>query len=172
VISNCVFIGTDRGIRIKSRRGRGGIIEDIRVSNLIMDGVLCPFTMNLYYHIGMRGDLNVSDKNPRSINDGTPRLRRIYFSHITAREVKHAAGFLYGLAEMPLEDISFSDISISISDEADSGYPEMADDIPSMSQAGFFIRNARRIRLENIQVTGQVGKAFDMDESVEAVIIP
>ena len=172
VISNCVFIGTDRGIRIKSRRGRGGIIEDIRVSNLIMDGVLCPFTMNLYYHIGERGNLNVSDKNPRSVNDGTPRLRRIHFSHITAREVKHAAGFLYGLAEMPLEDISLSDISISVSAEADSGYPEMADDIPSMSQAGFFIRNARRIRLEHVQVTGQVGEAFDLDESVEAVIIP
>jgi hypothetical protein len=48
----------------------------------------------------------------------------------------------------------------------------MADDIPSMSQAGFFIRNARRIRLEHVEVTGQVGKAFDLDESVEAVIIP
>jgi len=172
VISNCVFIGTDRGIRIKSRRGRGGTIEDIRVSNLIMDGVLCPFTMNLYYHIGERGNLDVSDKNPRSINDGTPRLRRIHFSHITAREVKHAAGFLYGLAEMPLEDISLSDISISISDEADSGYPEMADDIPSMSQAGFFIRTARRIRLEHVQVTGQRGSAFDIDDSTEVEIIP
>lgn len=172
VISNCVFIGTDRGIRIKSRRGRGGTIEDIRVSNLIMDGVLCPFTMNLYYHIGVRGDLNVSDKNPRSVDDGTPRLRRIHLSHITAREVKHAAGFLYGLAEMPLEDISLTDISISISKEADSGYPEMADDIPSMSRAGFFIRNARRLRLEHVEVTGQVGEAFDVDESVEAVIIP
>ena len=160
-----------RGIRIKSRRGRGGIIEDIRVSNLIMDGVLCPFTMNLYYHIGERGNLNVSDKNPRSVDDGTPRLRRIHFSHITAREVKHAAGFLYGLAEMPLEDISLSDISISISDQADSGYPEMADDIPSMSQAGFFIRNARHVRLEHVEVTGQVGEAFDLDESVEAVVI-
>jgi polygalacturonase len=172
VISNCVFIGTDRGIRIKSRRGRGGVIEDIRVSNLIMDGVLCPFTMNLYYHIGERGNVNVSDKNPRSVNDGTPRLRRIHFSHITAREVKHAAGFLYGLAEMPLEDITLSDISISISDEADSGYPEMADDIPSMSQAGFFIRNARRIRLEHVQVTGQRGPAFDIDNSTEVEIIP
>ncbi len=171
VISNCVFIGTDRGIRIKSRRGRGGIIEDIRVSNLIMDGVLCPFTMNLYYHIGERGNLSISDKKPRSVDDGTPRLRRIHFSHITAREVKHAAGFLYGLAEMPLEDISLSDISISISAEADSGYPEMADDIPSMSQAGFFIRNARHVRLEHVEVTGQVGEAFDLDESVEAVII-
>jgi polygalacturonase len=172
VISNCVFIGTDRGIRIKTRRGRGGTIEDIRVSNLIMDGVLCPFTMNLYYHIGERGNLNVSDKNPRSVNNGTPRLRRIHFSHITAREVKHAAGFLYGLAEMPLEDISFSDISISISDVADSGYPEMADDIPSMSQAGFFIRNARRIRLDHVYVTGQRGPAFDIADSTEVEIIP
>jgi polygalacturonase len=172
VISNCVFIGTDRGIRIKSRRGRGGTIEDIRVSNLIMDGVLCPFTMNLYYHIGERGNLNVSDKNARSVNHGTPRLRRIHFSHITAREVKHAAGFLYGLAEMPLEDISLSDISISISDEAESGYPEMADDIPSMSQAGFFIRNAKRIRLEHVEVTGQRGPAFDIEDSMEVEIIP
>jgi polygalacturonase len=170
-ISNCVFIGTDRGIRIKSRRGRGGTIEDIRVSNLIMDGVLCPFTMNLYYHIGVRGNTDISDKNPRSVDDSTPRLRRIHFSHITAREVKHAAGFLYGLAEMPLEDISFSDVSISISDEADSGYPEMADDIPSMSQAGFFIRNARRLRLENVEVTGQVGDAFDIAESEDVTII-
>src|SRR5215211_173946 len=166
VISNCVFIGTDRGIRIKTRRGRGGRIEDIRVSNLIMDGVLCPFTMNLYYHIGVRGDTDISDKNPRAINDGTPCLRHIHFSHITAREVKHAAGFLYGLAEMPLEDISLTDISISISEQADSGYPEMADDIPKMSQAGFFIRNARHLRLEHVEIKGQIGQAFDMDDSV------
>ncbi len=172
VISNCVFIGTDRGIRIKSRRGRGGVVEDIRVTNLIMDGVLCPFTMNLYYHIGERGNVDISDKNPRLVNDGTPRLRRIHFSYITAREVKHAAGFLYGLAEMPLEDISLSDISISISDKADAGYPEMADDIPSMSQAGLFIRNARRIRLERVEVTGQRGSAFDIDGSTEVEIIP
>ena len=171
VISNCVFIGTDRGIRIKTRRGRGGVVEDIRVSNLIMDGVLCPFTMNLYYHIGVRGNTEISDKNPRSVDDSTPRLRRIHFSHITAREVKHAAGFLYGLAEMPLEDISFTDVSISISEEADSGYPEMADDIPIMSQAGFFIRNAYHLRLDNVEVTGQVGEAFDIAESEDVMII-
>jgi len=171
VISNCVFIGTDRGIRIKSRRGRGGAIEDIRVSNLIMDDVLCPFTMNLYYHIGVRGDTDISDKNPRSVDDSTPRLRRIHFSNITAREVKHAAGFLYGLAEMPLEDISFTDVSISISEEADAGYPEMADDIPRMSKAGFFIRNARHLRLKHVEVTGQVGEAFDIAESEDVIII-
>jgi hypothetical protein len=73
---------------------------------------------------------------------------------------------------MPLEDISFSDISISISEQAESGYPEMADDIPSMSQAGFFIRNARHVRLEQVEVTGQVGDAFDIAESEDVKIYP
>ena len=72
---------------------------------------------------------------------------------------------------MPLEDISLSDISISISAEADSGYPEMADDIPSMSQAGFFIRNAHHLRLEHVEVTGQVGEAFDVADCEDVVII-
>ncbi len=51
VVSNCVLVGTDRGIRIKSRGGGGGTIEDICVTNLVMQDVLCPFTMNLYYHV-------------------------------------------------------------------------------------------------------------------------
>jgi polygalacturonase len=172
VISNCIFIGTDRGIRFKSRRGRGGIVEDVLISNLIMDGVLCPFTMNLYYHCGARGDTNVSDKNSRPVDVGTPTFRHIHFSHISARDVKTAAGFLYGLAEMPLEDISFSDVTISLTSGLAASPPEMADDIPSMSQAGFFIRNARNVRMDHVQITGQIGEAFDMDVSVDAKIFP
>jgi len=171
-ISNCVFIGTDRGIRLKSRRGRGGVVENIRVTNLVMDGVLCPFTMNLYYHCnGAKGDTIVSDKNPRPIDAGTPAFRNIHYSHITAVDVKIAAGFFYGLAEMPLEDISLTDISVSLTGGADADYPEMADDIPSMSQAGFFIRNARRLRLANVQVHNQLGEAFDVDNSVTDLVI-
>jgi polygalacturonase len=173
VISNCVFIGTDRGLRMKSRRGRGGVVENVHVTNLIMDGVLCPFTMNLYYHCnGAKGDTTVSDKNPRPVDDGTPAFRNIHYSHITAVDVKIAAGFFYGLAEMPLEDISLTDISVSLTGGAEADYPEMADGIPSMSQAGFFIRNARNIRLDNVQVHNQIGLAFDLDASVEADIRP
>ena len=39
VISNCVFDGTDRGIRIKSTRGRGGVVEDIQVDNIVMRNI-------------------------------------------------------------------------------------------------------------------------------------
>jgi polygalacturonase len=178
VISNCVLIGTDRGIRLKSRRGRGGVVEIVRVSNLVMDGVHCPFTMNLYYHCNLaKGDRSVSDKNPQPVDDATPAFRGIHFSHISAVNVKIAAGFFYGLAEMPLEDISLSDISIALTGGSDAvgivaEPPEMADDIPSMSQAGFFIRNAHNLRFNSVQITGQTGPAFDLDETVEAVICP
>lgn len=171
-ISDCVFNGTDRGIRMKSRRGRGGVVEDVRINNLIMNSVMCPFTMNLFYHCGARGNPVVSDKNHHPVDEGTPRFCNIHISHVSAKDVRIAAGFLYGLAEMPLEDISFSDISISLSGSADPGHPEMADDIPTMSRAGFFIRNARRLRFNNVVIDGQVGPAFDIDDSVEAEIHP
>lgn len=173
VISNCVFIGTDRGIRMKSRRGRGGVVENVRVSNIIMEGVLCPFTMNLYYNCnGAKGDPMVSDKNACPVDDGTPAFRHIHFSQISAVDVKTAAGFFYGLAEMPLEDITLSDISISLSGGAEPAYPEMADDLPSLSQAGFFIRNARGLKFDRVSITGQTGPVFDLDNSVDAEIRP
>jgi polygalacturonase len=139
VVSNCVFIGTDRGIRLKSRRGRGGTVENVRISNLIMDGVLCPFTMNLYYGCGAWGDEYVSDKSAKALDEGTPCFRHIHISHVIARNAKIAAGFIYGLSEMPIEDISLSDISVSFTDGAEPRYPEMADGLEKMLQAGFFI---------------------------------
>ena len=160
VISNCVFTGTDRGIRLKSRRGRGGFVEDIRASNLIMTDVLCPFTMNLYYGCGAWGDPVVSDKGPQPRNEGTPRIRRIHLSHITARGVKYAAGFFYGLPEMPAEEISLSDIAVSLAAGGEGGYPEMADGLERMRQAGLFIRNVRGLTLEHVEIDGQSGPAF------------
>jgi hypothetical protein len=137
-----------------------------------MNNVMCPFTMNLFYHCGARDDPLVSDKNHRPVNEGTPRFRNIHISHVSAKNVRIAAGFLYGLAEMPLEDISFSDIKISVSRSANPGHPEMADDIPIMARAGFFVRNARQLRFDNVVIDGQVGPAFDFDDSVEAEIHP
>jgi polygalacturonase len=165
VISNCIFIGTDRGIRLKSRRGRGGLVEDIRVTNLIMKDVLCPITMNLYYGVGVWGSQAVSDKRPAEINSGTPRFRRIHLSHITAREVKLAAGFIFGLAEMPVEDVTLSDFEVSMASEAEAGYPEMADDIEMVSRAGLFACNTRGLRLDHIQINGQRGPALRVENS-------
>lgn len=167
VITNCVFVGTDRGIRLKSRRGRGGVVEDVRVSNIVMSDVLCPLTMNLYYGCGAWGDPTVADKGARPVSEATPRFRRIHLSSITARDVRLAAAFLYGLAEMPLEDVALSDVSIVMAPEAEAGFAEMADGIDEMRRAGIFARNIRGLRLHNVAVAGQLGPAISVSDGAE-----
>ncbi|WP_462413052.1 glycoside hydrolase family 28 protein [Neobacillus sp. Marseille-QA0830] len=160
-VSNCVFEGTDRGIRLKSRRGRGGVIEDVRVNNIVMKGVICPFIANLYYFCGPRGtDKYVWDKNPYPITEETPAFRRIHFSNITAREVSAAAGFLYGLAEMYVEDITFDQVSVAMAENAEPGMPAMMAELEPMKQCGFFCSNVRDIRFNQVTVSGHEGPAF------------
>lgn len=160
VISNCIFVGTDRGIRLKSRRGRGGFVEDIRATNIVMTDVLCPFTMNLYYHINKRGDAATADKNARPLDAGTPRFRRVHLAHVTARDAKIAAAFLYGLPEMPIADVTLDDVAISMDRNADPGFADMADDIPRHHAAGLFARHVRGLRLRDVSITNQIGGAF------------
>src|SRR5699024_10379868 len=97
VISTCVFQGTDRGIRIKTRRGRGGTIEDIRVTNVVMDDVLCPLTVNPFYFCGPDGkEPHVGDRSALPIDDGTPRICGLQIAHVTAKNVHASAAHIFG----------------------------------------------------------------------------
>lgn len=166
-ISNCIFNGTDRGIRIKSRRGRGGAVEDVLVSNVFMTDVTCPIVMNLYYNCGgSEGDATVSDKGARPADQGTPVIRRIRLSDIVARRVKYAAAFVYGLREMPIEDVVFSNVSIALDpDTTEAGHADFADNLPSMNRAGLFMRNAKAVVLDRVTVEHAKGPAFDIAEA-------
>lgn len=170
VISNCIFEGTDRGIRIKSRRGRGGIVEDIRVSNIIMQDVLCPFALNLYYHCGKGGkEKMVWDKNSYPVDETTPIFRRIHFSNITARGISAAAGFLYGLPEMPIEEVTFDNISVELSKKVKLGMPDMLCHFEPVAQKGFMLCNYRDVSFKNVKVTGQDGEAYILKNEEDEV---
>jgi hypothetical protein len=107
-ITNCIFDGTERGIRIKTTRGRGGVIEDLRVSNIVMSHITrTPFDLNMFY-----------EKVPAEpVSERTPILRNLHFSDITVRGAP-AAGYILGLDEMPVENVTFSNLSI----DADQGF--------------------------------------------------
>ncbi|WP_236335584.1 glycoside hydrolase family 28 protein [Paenibacillus auburnensis] len=171
-ISNCVFKETDRGIRMKSRRGRGGIIEDIRVSNIVMDGVICPFTINLYYFCGPKGkEKYVWDKNPYPVTVETPAVRRIHFANITARNVHAAAGFLYGLAEQYVSEISFTSVDISMAQNAVPGHPDMMTGIDNMNNRGFFLGNVRDVQFHQVTVENHEGPAFYVENGENVQVI-
>lgn len=166
VISNCIFQGTDRGIRIKSRRGRGGTVEDIRVTNVIMDAVLCPLVINPFYFCGPDGKLPaVSDRSPRPTDAGTPRFRRIHLSHITATNVQSSAAFVSGLPEAPLEDLTLENVYISFALDPAPAVPAMADGVPAMAAAGIHASFTRRMRATNVHVVGAVGPALVADDA-------
>jgi len=163
VISNCIFEGTDRGIRMKTRRGRGGEVCDIRVSNLIMKDVICPVVMHQYYFCGEGGDRKqVWDKESYPVTAGTPRFRGIHFSGITAVNAHAAAAFLYGLPEMPISDITFDNISITMADNAVPGVPAMMKDVSATSRMGVFCSNVTNVTFSNVSVRGAEGPVFQL----------
>jgi polygalacturonase len=163
VVSNCVFDGTDRGIRMKSRRGRGGRVERVRVSNIVMRNVLVPFTINMHYACGARGELRVSSRDAFPVDAGTPSFSDISFGGITATGVGIAACHIEGLAESPVGNLSFSDVDISVGGEAPPADPEMSEGIIPRARAGFVFSNVDGLWLDKVRVRGQDGPGFILD---------
>ncbi len=129
-ISNCVFDGTDRGIRIKTARGRGGIVEEIRVSNIIMKNIRDQAIVL---------DMQYAKTNAEPVSERTPRFRNIHLSNITGQV--NQAGYLNGLEEMPIENVTFNDINFE-------------------AKTGFTIANANRIEFHNVEVNTELGASL------------
>lgn len=170
-ISNCVFCGTDRGIRLKSRRGRGNAVEDLVVDNIVMDEVHCPIVVNLFYQCGTSEQSKLLDPAPQPVNSGTPQFRRLRFSNITARKVKFAAAFILGLPEMFAEDIVLDGISIHMDREnREAGSPAMAACVAAMCRAGLVLTNARNVKLRRVDLYDQLGPAVTIDNSQDILV--
>lgn len=168
VVSSCVFYETDRGIRLKTRRGRGGTVEGIQLTNLVMEKVMCPFVFNMYYFCGADGKMkHVWDKAPYPINEGTPCLRDVAISGVRAHKCTACAGFFYGLAEMPVEGVTMQDVVVEMDPWGSSGHPAMMDGCPDMHCAGFFLRNAVGVDLRDVKVRGVEGDWLNVDKSVK-----
>ena len=165
-ISNCVFQDTDRGIRVKTRRGRGGTMERIQVSNIIMDRVLCPFTFNMYYKCGAQGT-EYKEKTAHPVDESTPQIRNIQINNVQVNDAKAAAGFFYGLPEMPIENVMISDCIIRMQEDAEPGHPAMLDDMDPMQGAGIFMRFSKNVVFRNVQVLNCRTENIDKDDSVE-----
>ncbi len=116
-VDNCQFLGTDVGLRFKTTRGRGGIVENIFIQHIAMKNIAGEaIIMDMHYQgkdpVSTYGNGNEEVKAQYSpINEGTPRFRNIYIDHV---QVKGAAtGILIrGLPEMPIQNIYLSNLAI------------------------------------------------------------
>lgn len=156
---DCRFIGTDRGIRIKSRRGRGGEIADLVFRNLVMVDNLCPVTINLYYRCGASPeDAQLFSLTSEPLGPGTPIVRNVHISGIRATGCRASAGFIAGLPESPVRNLTIQDsVFQTVRDGSiSSDESEMYAGLPAVGVRSFRVLNTREPRFRDVQVTGPV----------------
>jgi polygalacturonase len=99
-VTNCNFKGTDAGLRFKSTRGRGGVVENITIENINMNDIVGDAVLfDLFYG----GSKNKDEKV--KADETTPVFKDITMKNITCNGAKRAL-FFNGLPEMNLENIS------------------------------------------------------------------
>ena len=141
-ISNCVFDGTDAGIRLKSSRGRGGVVEEILVDNIVMNNIQRnAFIFDLFYDKGIPVE---------AVSERTPVFRNIHISNVTGNNVKQI-GYITGIEEMPIEEISFNNINMT-------------------AQEGFKAQTARNLQFSNIDWSVSEGASLSLSECNDIVL--
>ncbi|WP_167613447.1 glycoside hydrolase family 28 protein [Maribellus sediminis] len=141
-ISNCVFDGTDNGIRLKSARGRGGVVENIRVNNIVMRDIKnTAFIFNLFYDKGT---------SVEPVTERTPIFRNIHISDVTGVDINQA-GALTGIEEMPVEEISLTNINLK-------------------AERGFIAQTGKNLYFSNIDIATEIGPSMSFTDCHELVL--
>ncbi|HEY4151106.1 MAG TPA: glycoside hydrolase family 28 protein [Chitinophagaceae bacterium] len=111
-VYDCLFIGTDKGLRFKTARGRGGVVSDIYVKNIRMkDIVQEAIYFDMYYFAKAP---RPGEKIPVvAINEGTPQFRDFYISDIKCEGAQKGV-FVRGLPEMSITNINLSNLDLRV----------------------------------------------------------
>ena len=150
-IRNCHFKGTDRGLRIKTRRGRGGMVSDISLADSLMEDVATPVAVNSFYFCDADGRSDyVQSRSALPVSTETPSIRSIAISNVTVSGARTAAAVFYGLPEAAIHDIAFEGYSVSFAPDAEAEVPEMACLLPPLRHAGIVAENTVFSRLARL----------------------
>ena len=137
VASNIVCEGTQKGVRIKSTRGRGGLIENIRFDHWTMENVDEAINVTNYY--------TRAPEEPAS--ERTPVFRNIAVSNMTIQGSPVAIN-IEGLPEMPVSGLQISNVIAT-------------------AKTGMKAYNTLGLELHNVQVNAESGPAFLIRDSKE-----
>ncbi len=161
LVESCIFRNTDRGLRIKTRRGRGdmAVIDNVEFRNIHMENVKTPFVANCFYFCDPDGRTTyVQDRNPLPVDERTPHIKKLVFDNIDCKNAHFAAAYFHGLPERKIDEISMKNIVISFAEKAQKGVPAMLNGVEEMSRHGIFADNVAKLTLENVSVVGNLGE--------------
>jgi polygalacturonase len=116
MVRNCVFIGTDVGLRFKSLRGNGGLIKNIYAENIQMRNIMNEAIIFDMYYGGLAPEETASpetgEKRVEPVTALTPQFEDFYIKNIVCNGAKRAV-LINGLPEMPVKNIHIEDVHIA-----------------------------------------------------------
>lgn len=151
-VDNCTFLGTDVGLRFKSTRGRGGVVENIHIQNVRMSNIPTDaIRFNMFYGGPAPEPGNGAyTATKAAINDGTPRFRNIMLKNIVCKGANRAI-WLQGLPEMAIQGISFEQIYMT-------------------ATQGMVCIDAEQIKLQEVRIMSQTTPAFALYNSHDVLL--
>lgn len=145
-IMNCIMKGTLRGLRVKTGRGRGGVVQNLLANGLIMENIREGISIDMGYE-------GVSDKL-YSVTEETPFFRNIRYSNIIGNNIEQAINII-GLQEAPPEDIVLENIRLEckqglVAKNINGLKLKDVELISSDNETLFRIQNGSNVQLDNI----------------------
>lgn len=132
-VENCDFNGTDVGLRFKTARGRGGVVENITIRNISMSNIKgAAITFDMFYGGTAWGEGEKVSASYEPVSETTPQFRDVHIEDVTCHGAKVAIE-MRGLPEMPIEGISIKNARIE-------------------SEQGVYLQHASRIELHSVKV--------------------
>lgn len=172
-VDNCTFMGTDVGLRFKSCRGRGGLVENIFISNINMINIPNEaIIFNLFYNGKSRAEVTYDEDGNMSgelvpISEETPIFRNIYIDNVTCKGAGRAI-FFNGLPEMRIANINLDNIIIT--DAKEGAIFQESQDITINNLSIETTDGSPKVRMggvKNVTVNGtnhtQIGKLQTID---------
>ncbi|QDW27083.1 glycoside hydrolase family 28 protein [Pedobacter sp. KBS0701] len=138
-VYDCSFIGTDIGLRFKTTRGRGGVVENIYINNINMIDIPGEAILfDMYYAavdpVPLAGEKREAIKTVTvPVTEATPQFKNFYIKDVVANGAEKAI-FFRGLPEMNIKDVYLENVTI----KAKKG-------IEIIEASGIFLKNVNVI---------------------------
>ena len=162
-VYDCTFMGTDKGLRFKSVRGRGGVVENIYAKNIYMKDIAQEaIFFDMYYFVKFATD-SPRDERP-IVNEGTPIFRNMKFENIVCHGAKKGI-FVRGLPEMPIQNIAIENATLQAEEGAilidASGITcKNVALLSEKTEPVISIENSQKITFDNIEVSKGAKRFF------------
>jgi polygalacturonase len=171
-VSNCSFIGTDIGLRFKTNRGRGGIVENVFIKNINMKDIAAEAILfDMYYEakdpVVLAGERREPPKvQTLPVTEATPQFRNFYVKDIVCDGAEKAI-FIRGIPEMNVQNVYLQDMVLHAKEgldftEASGIYLKNIKLITSNTNPVATIHNSQNIKLENIGYPDNTKLLFDI----------